>query len=87
MNVGEMALIVVTIGQAIKELLREKFKIEGKASVILMVFVACGVVGYKFIVEQHPFDLAVFILLVSQVASIAIGGKLVGSSLAKKVNK
>jgi hypothetical protein len=87
MNVGQMVVIVITIGQAVKELLRVKFKIEGKASVILMVVVSAGVVGYKFLTESMAFDLAMFLMLVAQVASAAIGGKLVAGSIAKKVSR
>ena len=87
MNVGQMVLIAITIGQAAKELLRTKFKIEGKASIVLMIVVSAGVVGYKFITEGLAFELVGFVILVAEVAAAAIGGKLTAASIAKKVSK
>ena len=87
MNVGQMVLIVIAISQAVKEFLRKWLVIEGPASVILVVVVSAGVVGYKFVTEGMIFDLIAFVILVAEVASIAIGGKLTASSVARKVSK
>jgi len=87
MNVGQMVLLAIAIGQAVKEFLRKWLTIEGPASVILMIFVSAGVVGYKFVTEGMIFDLITFVILVAEVASIAIGGKLTASSVARKVSK
>ena len=87
MNVGQMVLIVIAISQAVKEFLRKWLTIEGPASVILVVVVSAGVVGYKFVTEGMIFDLIAFVILVAEVASIAIGGKLTASSVARKVSK
>lgn len=86
MNIGEMVIVALAVAQALKEFLRSWIKIEGKASIILVIAVCAGVVGYKFITESMPFDLAAFILLVSQVASLAVGGKMSVASIAKKVS-
>jgi len=87
MNVGQMVLIAIAISQAVKEFLRKWLVIEGPASVILVVVVSAGVVGYKFVTEGMIFDLIAFVILVAEVASIAIGGKLTASSVARKVSK
>lgn len=87
MNIAGMVVIVLTIAQVLKEFLRKWAKIEGVASVILVICVSAGVVGYKFVTETMPFDLATFVSLVASVASMAIGGKLTASSIAKKIGK
>jgi len=87
MNVGQMVLIAIAISQAVKEFLRKWLVIEGPGSVILVVVVSAGVVGYKFVTEGMIFDLIAFVILVAEVASIAIGGKLTASSVARKVSK
>lgn len=87
MNVGQMVLIAVTVGQALKEFFRRWIKIEGKVSVIFMILVSAGVVGYKFVTENMAFDLATFLILVAEVAVAAIGGKLTAASIAKKVSR
>ena len=86
MNIAQMALIAVTVGQALKEFLRRWVKLEGKLSVIFMILVSAGVVGYKFVTENMAFDLATFLILVAEVSTAAIGGKLTAASIAKKVS-
>jgi 4-amino-4-deoxy-L-arabinose transferase-like glycosyltransferase len=87
MNVAAMVAVVIAFTQAAKEFLRQWLEIKKFLSIILVIIISAGVVLYSYSQTGVPFELWGFLMLVAEVAGLAIGSKLVAGSIARKVNK
>lgn len=87
MTDAQIIAAVLAISQFLKEFLRKWITIEGFLSRVLVTLVTAGVVGFKYITEGMPFDLGSFIGKVVAIAALAMGGKSLFSSIARKAIK
>ncbi len=72
----EMVSVVLVISQYAKEVIRRWIPVEGFVSILLAGVVSAGVVGYKFVTEGLPFELAAFFSTVIAVTAEAALGKM-----------